>query len=72
MLDLIEKIIVAVTPVLSGISVSTIALIIYKKHIVPIITKKVNEIDNDIRLKKIDKKLESIEKEIMEMRGKRK
>lgn len=70
--QLVERILIAIAPALSGISVSTIALIVYKKYIVPIIKKKVDNIDSDIRLKKIDNKLESIEKEIMEMRGKRK
>lgn len=72
MKEQIMEIITYVAPLVAGFITSTAIPFIIKNYSIKKLEKRINEITENEQLKNMNKKLSSIEKEILEMRGKRK
>lgn len=70
MKEIIYEIVLKYSPVVAGFIVTVIIPLLFNKFCKKTITKKVNDLDKDNQLKKINKELSEIKREILEMRGK--
>lgn len=68
----IMEIIVYVAPLVAGFITSILIPFIIKRFSVKYLKKRIDEVNEGKELQGINKKLDRIEKEILEMRGKRK
>lgn len=68
----IKEIIVYVAPLVAGFITSILIPFIIKRYSIKSIEKKISEVNEAQEIKDINEKLSSIQKEILELRGKRK
>ena len=68
----IMEIITYVAPLAAGFITSVVIPFIIKRFSIKSLEKKINEVNSGKELEDINKKLDKIENEILEMRGKRK
>lgn len=68
----IMEIIVYVAPLVAGFITSILIPFLIKRFSVKYLKKRIDEVNEGKELQEINKKLDRIEKEILEMRGKRK
>ena len=61
-----------VAPLVAGFITSILIPFIIKRFTIKIIEKKINEVNSGKQLENMNERLDRIEKEILEMRGKRK
>ena len=66
------EIIIYVAPLAAGFITSVVIPFIIKRFSIKSLEKKINEVNSGKELEDINKKLDKIENEILEMRGKRK
>lgn len=68
----IIEIISCVAPLVAGFITSILIPFIIERFTMKILVKKINEVNSGKQLEDINERLDRIEKEILEMRGKRK
>lgn len=68
----IMEIIVYVAPLVAGFITSILIPFLIKRFSVKYLKKRIDEVNEGKELQEVNKKLDRIEKEILEMRGKRK
>lgn len=72
MKEKIMEIIIYVAPLAAGFITSVVIPFIIKRFSIKSLEKKINEVNSGKELEDINKKLDKIENEILEMMGKRK
>ena len=72
MKEKIMEIIIYVAPLAAGFITSVVIPFIIKRFSIKSLEKKINEVKSGKQLENVNERLDRIEKEILEMRGKRK